>query len=52
MAVNAQTGERSGILPSVLAQHLATFEAPDADEAPVVLRSPEEIDAWLSSDLL
>ena len=47
MAANQRTGERRGIAPHVLAEHLAIFEAPGEDEAPIVLRSSAEIEAWL-----
>jgi predicted kinase len=47
MAANQRTGERRSLAPHVLAEHLAGFESPEPDEAPVVLRSPAEIDAWL-----
>jgi predicted kinase len=49
MAGNARTRQRRDIQPSVLTEHLATFETPTAEEAPTVLRSPEEIAAWLEA---
>jgi len=49
MAANERTKERRGIARGVLAEHLAAFEAPREDEQPTVLRSPEEIEAWLAA---
>ena len=36
MAANEHSGERRGIAPGVLAEHLATFEAPGEDEQAIV----------------
>lgn len=49
MTANDRTKERGGIAEAVLAEHLATFESPEEDEAPVVLRGPEEVEAWLAA---
>ena len=49
MAANQRTPTRRDIEPAVLAEHLAAFEPPGADEAPQVLRSTEEIEAWLAA---
>lgn len=50
MEENRRTQERRGIEPSVLAAHLEAFEEPGEDEDAVVLRSPEEIEAWLATE--
>ncbi len=47
MEENRRTQDRRRIEPSVLAAHLAAFEAPGEDETPIVLRCAAEIDTWL-----
>ncbi|HEX5044282.1 MAG TPA: ATP-binding protein [Candidatus Polarisedimenticolaceae bacterium] len=51
MAENARTGRRRGIAPSVLAEHLSSFEAPEPEEAAVVLRCPDDVEAWLTREI-
>ena len=51
MEENRRTQDRRGIQPSVLAAHLAAFEAPAEDEAPIVLRCAAKIDAWFHDAL-
>jgi predicted kinase len=49
IAANSSRAQRRAIAPDVLAEHLRTFEKPAADEAAIVLSSPQSISEWVSS---
>lgn len=45
---SATAGDREAIEDGVFAAHLASFEWPGTDEPAVVLRSPEDLMAWVT----
>jgi gluconate kinase len=49
VAENSTLPRRRAIAPDLLAEHLRTFEKPNADEAAIVLDSPQSISDWIAS---
>ncbi len=46
---NSVTAGRHSIEPNIFEEHVRGFEAPEADEAPTVLRNPGDISRWIQS---
>jgi len=49
VAQNYATPERRSLRPEVLEKHLHSFEKPQADEDPIVLRNPTDTAEWFRS---
>ncbi len=45
---NVSSGTRRSLTPAVLADHLRTFQQPQSDESPTILKNETDIALWMS----